>query len=413
MAKLPRMNVTEHRKQNQLAAIEKSRYAIKRIENPDKDVQVAAVKKYPEAIQYIKNPCKEAQLEAVKQKKEVIQYIQNPDKDAQLEAIRQDAYTIGYIKNPCKEAQLEAVKKHGTIIGQIKNPDKEVQLAAVMQDGNAIKCIQNPDRETQLAAVRQNGYAIRHIKNPDKEVQMEAVKRQGLAIKYIKDPDREVRLEAIKSDARAIAYISESLEKEEADALCLALEKNNLADRYLLKSAVAYEAAEKFPELGEKIEEAADRVYESLESKGAVFIDEDTGIAVFTGKDALDNMKETKKELEAIVFPQLDESNIWDQKSGRLFFIIKDPEEDRFSVLKVDVIYSGKGKGLDKHEVVMSGERINDVLHKIGDIALSEGPKSVDLIEKLNTMRKMIREYARSGFVDRSSRDMADKVLRE
>lgn len=410
MAKLPRRNITQHRKQNQLAAVRENGYAIRNIENPDKDVQVAAVRKNPDAIRYIKDPCIEAQLEAVKRKKEVIRYIQNPDKAAQLEAVRQDAYIIRLIKNPHKETQLEAVKKHGAAIRYIKDPDKEVQLAAVSQDGCAIRHIKNPDKEVQLAAVRQNGYAIRYIKTPDKDVQMEAVKRQGLAIQYIKDPDREVRLEAIRSDARAVAYISGPLEKEEVDALCAALEKGDLADRQLLRSAAVYEAAERFPELGERIEEAAGRVYENLENKGAVFIDEDTGIAVFTGKDALDDLKETKKDLASIVFPQLEEQN---QKTGRLFFITRDPGEDRFSVLEVDAVYDGRGKGFEERKTVLSGKGINDVLHKIESLAQSEGPKNIDLMEKLIVMRKMIREYGRSGLPDRSVRDTVGKELRE
>ncbi len=179
-------------------------FAVRYMNNPDKDVQLAAVGKYGDAIKYIENPDKDLQLAAVTQNGHAIEYIENPDKDVQLAAVTQNGHAIEYIENPDKDVQLAAVTQNGYAIKYIENPDKDFQLAAVTQNGHAIKYIGNPDKDVQMAAVKRDEYSIKHIKNPDKDVQLAAVTQNGHAIIYIKNPDKDVQMASIKNNGYVV-----------------------------------------------------------------------------------------------------------------------------------------------------------------------------------------------------------------
>ena len=85
------------------------------------------------------------QLAAVNKDGYAIRKIPNPSEEVQLAAVNKNGFAIDYIKNPSEKVQLAAVNKDGLAIYYIiKNgivPSEKVQLAAVNEDSYAFSCI--------------------------------------------------------------------------------------------------------------------------------------------------------------------------------------------------------------------------------------------------------------------------------
>ena len=135
----------------------------------------------PNYIGDIKNPSEDLQLAAVQRSGYAIQYIKNPSESIQIAAVQENGLAIGFIDNPLEPTQIAAVQQNGYAIEYIFKkgivPSEDVQLAAVKENGDSIKFIDNPSEIVQLAAVQEDGWAIRYIENSSGRVQDVAVQQ--------------------------------------------------------------------------------------------------------------------------------------------------------------------------------------------------------------------------------------------
>lgn len=239
-------NIKNPSQEIQLVAIDKSKYAIKYIDNPCKAAQLRSLygSFRADTYNYINNPCEEAKELAIIHYPFIIKDMEGQSEDLQLLALERvnkeeegtrtwaKSDIFKYFKNPTDKVKLEALKYNGLVIQYIENPTEEMKLLAVKENGNALKYIKNPSEKIQLEAVKTDGEAIQYIENPTEEMKLAAVtfqedKRPRYGnLKYIENPSEEVQIAALRNPFAAMVHLLRSIPNASDKVKLAAVEYN-------------------------------------------------------------------------------------------------------------------------------------------------------------------------------------------
>ena len=289
-----------------LRAVKKNVLAINGFKNPDRETQLYVLKEDPtmarsierlddEAKKYIESLDKDTKRSIVKElrkhggSRELLDVmLQSGDRDVIKELVSNFPRMIKDIKDPDREMIESAVKNGG--ISFIDNPDRELQMMAVNREnrrGHDIIKIKEPYEEVQLAAVRQDPHVIEYIKNPCKEAQLEAIKLDKNAFIKIHNPDKDVSAEVLKMDPAFLITIKEPTE-EHVRIVCSSLESDPRNLLYIHNNQKAMDIIDKSEEFSAVIENAENRLYDTLAEQGLLYRDEHTVVIAGDFPEATD-----------------------------------------------------------------------------------------------------------------------------